>query len=295
MAEVAVPSQVSGQLDLGDYSFEDGPRQIQFQSAEDATPASGKPEYVDGIYAIKTDYLYSFGENAWRIVTGPLRYDADDWTNVAIVAGITGSLLLADEVLQDFWQDDVRSDLTDSIADGFRPFGEFESLLFGSLGAYAVAELAGAKREKAAALMAFQSVLLTGLVTDGMKIAAGRERPADTDDRFAWSGPTLDDSNDSFPSGHTAQSFALASVVAEVYGEDNPWVPWIAYGIAGGTGLSRINDDRHWFSDVAFGSAVGLFIGKMVARFNPFLEEHGIAVEPFSEQGTKGLGFAYNF
>lgn len=253
------------------------------------------PTYVDGIYAINEDYLFSYGENAWRILTGPARYDADDWTNVAIVAGLTGSLLLADGVLQDFWQDDVRGDTSDSLADGFRPLGEFKNLLYGSLGAYAVAEVFDAKREKAAALMAFQSVLYTALLTDGLKMAAGRERPANTDDRFSWTGPTFDDSDDSFPSGHASQSFAMASVLSEVYGDDHPWVPWIAYTAAGGTALSRVNDDRHWFSDVVFGGAIGYFVGKMVVRFNPFLEENGIAVQPFSEQGGGGVNLSLKF
>jgi membrane-associated phospholipid phosphatase len=43
-------------------------------------------------------------------------------------------------------------------------------------------------------------------------------------------------------------------------------VPYLAYGIAGITGMSRIYDNKHWLSDVVIGSAMGHFITKTVYR-----------------------------
>ena len=262
----------------------------------EAEPAKPELVYKEGIYAIDEDFLLSVPQNMWRFVTAPTRFDRTDWLIAAAVAGVTGTLLLADEVLFDFWQDDLRGDETDFAADVFRPLGEFDHLLYGTMGAYAIAEVFDARREKAAALMALESLLFTAGLTQGMKFITGRKRPADTDNRFDFNGPSEDyDTDDSFFSGHASKSFAVATVIAEVYGDDHPWVPWIAYTAAGGTALSRVNDERHWFSDIFMGAAAGYFIGQLVTRFNPFLEEQGIGVTPLLNEGGQGLNFTYNF
>ena len=99
----------------------------------------------------------------------------------------------------------------------------------------------------------------------------------------------MGDFNASFPSGHAGSAFAVASVFAETYGEQNPWVPWVVYPIAAGTSLSRIDDDRHWLSDVFLGGAIGYFTGKMVARYSPFLKQHNVSLRPFNEDGAVGV------
>ncbi len=280
--------------------------QVDFSTTPSFEPAMAEQPpppkvYEEGFYAIDEDYLLSWPENVYRFFTAPLRFDETDWYIAAGVAGVTGALFLADKVLIDFWQDDVRGDFTDDAADVFRPLGGFQNLLYGTLGAYGVAELldsSGAidmRREKAAALMAFESLVLTAVLTQGSKWITGRKRPADTDDKFDFNGPGDFDTNDAFWSGHSSEVFAVASVISEVYAEDQPWVPYVAYTLATGTALSRVNDERHWFSDVFVGAAAGYFIGKLVTRFNPFLEEQGVGVSPLMQEGTQGLNFTYKF
>ena len=258
-------------------------------------PAPTEEELADGIYLVSQNYVASWWNNSYRIVTGPLRFDQDDWINVAIVVGTTGALLLADEVLADFWQDDIRNSVTDDAASGFEEIGEFEHLAYAALGSYAISELLGAKREKAAALMAFESLVLTGLLTNGLKWAGGRERPANTDNRFEWEGPSGDGFSASFPSGHASQAFSVASVIAEVYDDEYPWVPFVIYPAAAGVGLARVNDDRHWFSDIFVGGALGYFIGRMVVEYNPFLRDNNLMILPFSDSGGQGVNFSYAF
>ena len=257
--------------------------------------------YKEGVYAIDEDYLLSWPENTYRFFTSPLRFDETDWLVAAGVAGVAGALFLADKALADFWQDNIKSSITDDGSDFFREFGEFDHLFIGTVGTYGVAELldstglVDARREKAAALMSLESLLLTSVLTQGVKYITGRKRPADTNDRFDFNGPGDFDSNNSFWSGHSSQPFAVASVVSEVYAEDEPWVPYVAYTLAGGSALSRVNDDRHWFSDIFLGAAAGYFIGKLVTRFNPFLEEQGVGVQPLMQEGGQGLSFNYAF
>jgi len=119
------------------------------------------------------------------------------------------------------------------------------------------------------------SALLQCFVVDGfLKAMAGRRRPSVADGEDHWYGPTglfkrfeagMSDSYVSFPSGHTAAAFSLATVVALQY-RHSGWVPVAAYTIAAGVGLSRLAMDRHWASDVAVGALVGHLVARLVVR-----------------------------
>ncbi len=80
------------------------------------------------------------------------------------------------------------------------------------------------------------------------KLVVGRERPDGTN-RL------------SFPSGHTANSFALAELFRQRYG-------WKAggpmYSLAVLTGMGRMEENVHHLSDVVAGAAIGFAIGRSV-------------------------------
>lgn len=81
-----------------------------------------------------------------------------------------------------------------------------------------------------------------------LKAGTDRERP--------------DGSNsNSFPSGHSANSFAAATVLDRRYGGV---VSWVAYGLAGFVAASRVIGNHHWFSDVVAGAVIGRFCGRLV-------------------------------
>ncbi len=93
-------------------------------------------------------------------------------------------------------------------------------------------------------------------VTQILKVAVGRPRPSvaatDGDELHPF---TLDSSYHSFPSGHTAAVFSVATTVAmETH---DPWLATAAYGAAGLTAWARVHDNRHWLSDTAAGALVG--------------------------------------
>jgi membrane-associated phospholipid phosphatase len=110
----------------------------------------------------------------------------------------------------------------------------------------------------------------------------GRERPAlefaSEDGRSPGEIEALDDrdgSHQSFPSGHASGSFAWAGyldrVLARKYGARGP--PRVVsfttlYGLAGYISWSRLRRDKHYFSDVAAGAAVGVAMSRYYYRLN---------------------------
>jgi membrane-associated phospholipid phosphatase len=62
----------------------------------------------------------------------------------------------------------------------------------------------------------------------------------------------------SFPSGHAANAFAAASVLERHFGYRAAWPTLL---LATYVGASRLHENKHYLSDVLFGSAVGMSIG----------------------------------
>lgn len=88
----------------------------------------------------------------------------------------------------------------------------------------------------------------TTLVVTPLKVVTRRQRP--------------DGSNHlSFPSGHTANAFAISAMLARRYGKG---VGLPAYVIAAVVPASRIDRQRHHFSDVVAGAAIGTACGLAV-------------------------------
>lgn len=97
-----------------------------------------------------------------------------------------------------------------------------------------------------------ESLFLTYAITYPLKFSTQRLRP--------------DGSNrHSFPSGHAAGSFALATVTEVFYG---PWFGVPAYALAGGIALARLDANKHFASDTAAGALLGTLIGLGTAKFH---------------------------
>lgn len=62
----------------------------------------------------------------------------------------------------------------------------------------------------------------------------------------------------SFPSGHTATAFMSAELLSREYGFRSHWYSYAGYAAAAGTGILRMYNNRHWFSDVVAGAGIGI-------------------------------------
>ena len=65
----------------------------------------------------------------------------------------------------------------------------------------------------------------------------------------------------SFPSGHSASSFAAATALASFYPKASPLV----YALASAVGLSRVHLGHHFPSDVAVGGLIGVAGGTLAS------------------------------
>jgi membrane-associated phospholipid phosphatase len=110
------------------------------------------------------------------------------------------------------------------------------------------------------------SVLAAELTTIAVKATVGRYRPAETDNPYIFKPFS---GHDSFPSGHATMAFALAASLSHEI--DKPWASAALYTFATGTAWSRLNDERHWLSDVVAGATVGITAATIVHRHPPRL------------------------
>ncbi len=125
-------------------------------------------------------------------------------------------------------------------------------------GGAALAMLGGAKGRRAGVATALASLAATYVVQVRVKPLFRRVRPfVNREARVVGTRPA----DHSFPSGHTASSFAAATALAFFYPKAAP----LAYTVATGVGLSRVHLGVHFPSDAAVGGVIGIGIGTFSA------------------------------
>ena len=232
-----------------------------------AAEALGTPSQVSPLVApvedlFKKNYWYLVILDIKEVFTAPARWDTRDWMVLGGVAAGIGTVAAFDKDIERAIRGARNNTVTD-IFDNVQPFGnEYAIGIVGSF--YIYGELFKDPRAKTTALDSIAaSAIASGIVTNSFKYVIGRGRPTDRHGAYnfrPFSG------QDSFSSGHTTEAFALASVISEHY--DSLWVQVPAYGLASAVGYARLNNNRHWPSDVLAGATIGTFVGKTVVHFN---------------------------
>lgn len=104
----------------------------------------------------------------------------------------------------------------------------------------------------------------------------------------------------SFPSGHTSVAFAAAEFLNQEYGGRSPWFGIAGYAAAATTGVLRIYNNAHWFSDVVAGAGFGILSTKAAYFVYPQLKKllpHGkvsYQILPGYQAGYQGLSLFIN-
>ena len=233
-------------------------------------------------------FFHLLGHDTVRVFTAPARWSGKDWGYVAAgVAGV-GLLFVVDDNIRAtvLHHDDP---LQEHVADTVQPLGTWASFLV--IGGFTFGGLA-AHDAKAygAGLDALSASAISGLViVPVMKKIVGRFRPN------AGYGPYHFEPfkhGPSFPSGHAAQAFTVASVIATEY--PKRWVKAACYLPASLVLFARVRHDAHWASDVVAGALIGYGTGSEVARTN-LAEREGrphVRVAPVVSPGATGMVLA---
>lgn len=145
-----------------------------------------------------------------------------------------------------------------------------------ALGTYAYGRLREQPKVSHLGMDLLRAQILDGALTAGLKLATARERPDGSNRR-------------SFPSGHASVTFATATVIERHLG----WkYSALGYAIASYVAASRLHDNRHYLSDVAFGAAVGTISGMTVTQhganswtFTPAAVPAGVMVVAYRSGG----------
>lgn len=202
-----------------------------------------------------------FAHEEWSIWTSPFRRSSYETRTVEKYvipfALITAGLIASDKKIAA----DLPNTHSQTVWSGrVSQAGSAYSLAGLTGGTYLVGRFTKNDHIRETGWLALEALGHTQLVVYGVKQFTNRRRP-ETDDapRGFWSG------GDSFPSGHAASSFAVATVFSYEY-RDRIAVPVTAYSLAALVSMSRVSARRHWASDIFVGGSTGFLLGRFVYK-----------------------------
>lgn len=184
------------------------------------------------------------------------------WPTIAGAVGIVAFSALFDPSVARAAAHHQGDDLA-RLGDNLDRMGEMTVIVPVVLGTAAVGLVTKNRELIRVAVRTGTAIAFVSVVGQGLKFATGRDRPYQDEDFDAVDFKPFSAWDTSFPSGHTAAAFALATTLGDAIG--SPWIQGGLYVLAGATGWARIAQQKHWSSDVVAGAAVGILSGKIAA------------------------------
>jgi hypothetical protein len=205
--------------------------------------------------ALPKDFLHD-QKLIWAVFPSQMAH-GHHWVPVLLTAGATAGLLYADPHVLNYFRSHQKnlSDLNSTFS---------SEISASEIAAVPVALLAAGyvrhdRYQQSTALLCADAYADSAIPPLVIKAIARRRRPSEVPPLTPFGDEFFKDSwykGSSFPSGHSAAAFAVATVVAHRY-SNHKWVPVLAYGMAAVISLSRITGREHFPSDVFVGGVVG--------------------------------------
>jgi len=218
--------------------------------------------------AFNKSYFNSYFTDTKDMIIAPFHWNGRQFEAATSFVLVAATLSLEDIKIKNFFKRN-RTTLTNNISKYVaEPWG---SGIY-SMAAMGLFYLEGAifkdDRSKKVAMLGTKALVLSAGAVLIPKFLVQRHRPyQDESNQYLFQGPITFNKYTSFTSGHATSAFAIATVVASEY-KEKPLVVIIAYTIATLCGLSRLNDNEHWASDVLCGAAFGYAMGKLIYNKN---------------------------
>jgi membrane-associated phospholipid phosphatase len=128
------------------------------------------------------------------------------------------------------------------------------------------------------------AILAEGIV-EALKVSVRRDRPQQN------VGQPITATGYSFPSGHATLTFEAATILQQHLGY-RAGIP--TYLIATYVAMSRLHDNVHFASDVAFGAGLGILIGRSVTWHGRNFWGYNMDVMPLTMPGGAGIMISLN-
>ncbi len=231
-------------------------------SPSQATLAAKHGEQVEREVTWKTipkDFLHD-QKGIWLFPTQLAK--GHHWVPTLAITGVTAGLIVADPHAMPYFRTHARN--IDDINDVFDSSITSAEVIAVPVGLLAAGYARHDQYQISTALLAGEAYADSAVVDLAMKAITRRKRPSDVapgapfTDTF-FSGGKSPFKGSSFPSGHAAGVFSVATVVATRY-KNHRWVPWLTYGFATAVSFSRVTTRAHFPSDVFMGAALGYAI-----------------------------------
>ena len=238
----------------------------------------------------------SFYKTSLDFVQSPFHFGSKEFMMTGIITGVTALAFTLDNPIRDAMKRNHSSSL-DNITSVGEKLGaaQYGIALSGAL--YLSGQLVQEPGLRKTGLMLAEALFLNGLTTGILKVTIGRSRPYGNDGNTDLDFFRLDDEDNSLPSGHTSTAFTIATVLSQRI--DNTYATIALYSFAGLTAVQRIYADKHWFSVVALGAAIGTIVGLKVVKLNSEYDDQESSVKmnvyPVFSGGSYGAGLMLSF
>jgi membrane-associated phospholipid phosphatase len=261
MSALVIPSRAPAQITRPEQSLPAAP--LPNEPPETAEPRAPSAE-PDSDRPVSWKLLYHNVINDQKqIWSFPARLiHGQNWAPTAAVLGTTAGLYFLDHGESGYFRRTTTFHGFDHIFNG-----NATAIGMGAVSAslYAIGRIRKDSKMQHTALLAGEAMADTAIVQTVLKDATMRVRPV----RYPASGWFATSSsptsyirgNGSFPSGHSIEAFAVATIIARRY-RNHRWVPYAAYGLASVVGFSRLTLNVHFLSDVFMGGALGYSISR---------------------------------
>lgn len=222
-------------------------------------------------------YFILLGSDIKQAFTKPFHMTKKDWLNTGGFAFAEFALTYADRSIQRNVHTLVNNN------EGVKDLSAYVTRFGASYEIYTLVALGTTgfvfKKTKltTTTFLATQAYITASAVEITVKYLTGRQRPDFYTNPNKIPYPTFhgpfrsvkdingSTENGSFPSGHTTAAFAAATVFAMEY-KNHPFIPILSYSAATLIGLSRLTENRHWFTDILAGAALGYLSGRQVVN-----------------------------
>lgn len=184
------------------------------------------------------------------------------WVPTLVVTGLTAGLIVADPHVMPYFASHQRN--LDDVNDVFDSYITTAEVIAVPASLMVAGYVRHDDYQVDTAMLAGEAYADTAIVDLAIKAVTRRQRPSNVPPGEPFTGTFFHGGQSpfkgsSFPSGHAAGVFSVATVVASRY-HKHAWVPWLAYGFATAISLSRVTTISHFPSDVFLGAALGYTI-----------------------------------